>query len=297
MKKYINRNTTPEIKYFLGTFSTECINTFKELTETNYTAYSETMNSIIKLSADENLFNIVELNHVDLNEKIQSYLVNFSNNHKADFYEFDRIFLDINRHILNLLSSIRTFLDHTETTLKKKYGDNSEEYRLFKKEAGLAYDNSFAYRFLYKLRNYAQHCGLPSGFAEVNSSDCLPSEEKDVIRISFVREDLLERYDRWGKIKEELKAQSEKFDVLPLIEEQFQLLNAINDKLKNLILPQYRKEGDLLLNLIVQTAGQIGTPCLIKSVSIKDMITFSFSWFPFDHISRITGAKINIIKL
>ncbi len=59
----------------------------------------------------------------------------------------DLAFLHANRLILNYLSSIRTFIDHSETFFKKKYGNKSKEALLYKEILSQFFDNSFAYRF------------------------------------------------------------------------------------------------------------------------------------------------------
>lgn len=61
----------------------------------------------------------------------------------------------INRHLLNLLTVLRTFLDHSESELKRRYGRASDKVAWFKHICFTEYDNHFASRFLYKLRN---HC-------------------------------------------------------------------------------------------------------------------------------------------
>jgi hypothetical protein len=77
--------------------------------------------------------------------------------------------LNLNRYIMNLLTAVRTFLDHTERNLTHRHGKDSEQFQAFKKATAEAYDSSFAYRFLYKLRNYVQHRGMPIGKMSINT--------------------------------------------------------------------------------------------------------------------------------
>lgn len=282
---------TTEIKYFLGTYNNPEINTCKELSENDFKTCIQSMTALKKLSDDDNLFRIIELNYNDLKSNIESYLLTFPKTHKADFYEFDHMIIDINRLILNLLSSIRTFLDHSETKIKREYGKASEEYELFKTETNTAYDNNFSYRFLYKLRNFAQHCGLPSGSAELNSS----ITKNDVLNLYFLRDELLSKYEGWGAVRNELMEQSQMFDVLPLLDEKYILLKNIHEKVSNKIASNYRTQSNLLLNLLLILKDEVGIPCLIKSIASGDTAKLTFSWFPFDHISKITGNKINVV--
>jgi hypothetical protein len=135
----------------------------------------------------------------------------------------ERIKLDMSRHIMNLLSSVRTALDQTECNLKRRYSAESERYRAFERATNRAYDGSFAYRFLYKLRNFVQHCGLPIGRigVETRASESATSANdiSQTLKIEFSRDSLLSDYDSWGPLKSELAGLPEYFPIRPLITE------------------------------------------------------------------------------
>ena len=199
----------------------------------------------------------------------------------------------MNRLILNLLSSIRTYLDHTETRLKRDYGDSSEEYLLFKEETSKAYDNSFEYRFLYKLRNYSQHCGLPAGSAEITSFQDENLIWRDKMNVFFSRDKLISQYDGWGNlIKKDLLAMPENFDVLSLVDKMYDHLKSINEKIKKKIREHYKQDAQFLFSLLPKLSHLVGMPCLIK-MEETDVTKITFKSFPFEHISQITGATIN----
>jgi hypothetical protein len=113
--------------------------------------------------------------------------------------ELVALFFEANRKLLNFLSAARTFLDHTEAHLKRLYGDGSEEAQRFLTATSEAYDRTFAYRFLYKLRNYAQHCGLPLRYVDHRARR--PAGGGDFAheyRVYFDAQALLDDYDSWG---------------------------------------------------------------------------------------------------
>lgn len=296
MRRFVNTTVacnfkmTPKFRYCLGTYNKPTINDEIEISETDYFHCSNILERFQKLSSAENLFRVVELNYADLETKLNSYL---TKSPQLDFYEFDNLFVDLNRLILNLLSSIRTYLDHTETRLKREYGVSSEEWLLFKQQTSYAYDNYFEYRFLYKLRNYSQHCGLPAGSAEVTSFQDENSIWRDKMNVLFNRDNLISEYDGWTNLVEaDLKKMPEKFDVLPLVDKTFELLKEINQVLKNKIREHYKEDAHFLFTLLPRLTHLIGTPCLIK-MEQTDVIKITFNSFPFDHISQITGATIN----
>jgi len=110
---------------------------------------------------DQQLYHFVRLNYDEYVGLLKRYLQEYTQNPRA--VDMRVMYFNINRHIFNYLSSIRMFLDHNEYNLKKRYGSDSPRVKRFKKTCSQIYDNSFSYRFLYKLRNYVQHCGMPLG--------------------------------------------------------------------------------------------------------------------------------------
>lgn len=286
-----NEKTT----YSLSTVDNPNINSIRELTVDDFNRYSSYISELSRLSSDENLFRIVELNYIDLKTNLDTYIINFSKRTKEDFFEFDQLFLNVNRLILNFLSTARTFLDHTETRLKRKYGANSEELKKFETSTSEAYDNNFAYRFLYKLRNFSQHCGLPTGSITINSSADKKGETINNLTLFLVRNDLLSEFDSWGQlVKEELKNQPETFDIIPLVDEKFKLLKEINQKLNKRIYSKLKQEAQVLMDLIWETQKLGGIPCLIKAKGTSDKLNLSMVWFPYKPISRITGVNIEM---
>lgn len=280
------------IKYFLGTIDRNFINDQIEISRQNYDFSYQVLKDFIDLINDEKLFRVVELNYEELKSKISYYTSKVKENPNAGLTDSDTIFIDINRHLLNLLSTIRTFLDHKETTLKRKFGKESDEFLRFEKETNIAFDNNFEYRFIYKLRNYAQHCGLPAGPPETKSYMNTKSEVQNDFNIYFDRNKLLSDFD-WGiKVKNDLALQPEKFNILPVIDKVHELLNSINTKINDHILQNYKAEGETLLNLIKRTVGFVGMPCLMKREGVGTL-TYYVNWFPLEHISKVTGTKIN----
>jgi len=118
----------------------------------------------------------------------------------------DGITLQLNRLISNYLSSIRLFLDHSEYALHQKYGKNSLQLKEFKKTCSNVYDNNFSYRFLSKLRNYVQHCGMPIGHININSKvvNVNPTKSNHQLELQFDRDSLLKNFE-WKNLNLKLK--------------------------------------------------------------------------------------------
>ncbi len=286
--------TSENTKYFLGTLNNTLIGDHFEISIDDYNSYKNVITDFSELIQDESLFKVVELNYEDFKSKIAYYSLNFTEFQQADFYAINPISFDINRLFLNLLSTIRTFLDHKSTMLKRKFGDTSEEFALFEQERKAAFENNFEYRFISKLRNYAQHCGLPIENPEMKSYLNENSEPQKEFNLYFEKAKLLSKFEWGAVVKKDLESQPNRLDVLIIIDKVYCLLNNLNEKLNNRILENYKKEGTVLLDLISKTIGLVGMPCIMKREG-TETLTFSINWFPISHIAKITGTDINIV--
>ena len=65
----------------------------------------------------------------------------------------------IGTKIDDVLTALRRFSDRTGHALSQRYGKESQEYLTFKEALAYEFDNVFAYRFAWHLRNYSDHRG------------------------------------------------------------------------------------------------------------------------------------------
>ncbi|MGY5940658.1 hypothetical protein [Stenotrophomonas forensis] len=72
----------------------------------------------------------------------------------------DALLMEANRHIVNLFTSGKTYVDQVARDFKS-FGEEGEFARHAKNLASLAYDNSLAYRITCQLRDRSQHRALP----------------------------------------------------------------------------------------------------------------------------------------
>ncbi|WP_037319402.1 hypothetical protein [Salegentibacter sp. Hel_I_6] len=265
------------------------IDTIRYFSKGEFEFYTSSIKKLNLYQKQNSLFDIVKLNYEDFKRKIKFYIA------KEDFKTDDNvdIYIDLNRHILNCLFAIRTYQDHVETRLKREFGDESDEYSLFKNLTSRCYDENFSYRFLTKLRNYSQHCGLPTG-------SIIFSENKNGkrIEISLSRNDLLEKYDSWSqKVKPDLVNQAEYFDIIPLLNDVIHNQENINNDIDKVLIQNFKNEGFRLLQLIHET--QIkgnGIPTILMASGPEKNPNVQMYWFPYKTISRITGVEITFDK-
>ena len=136
----------------------------------------------------------------------------------------------VNRHLLNFLGTMRFFLDHTETRLKRHHGAKNAALTAFKARAAQAYDNEFAYRFMYKLRNYAQHCAMPIGHVQIDTGLGPSGQRERTLSLAFDVGELLEQGDDvWSApLRAELKTQPTLLNVAPLVDKVLTELKEIS---------------------------------------------------------------------
>lgn len=169
----------------------------KDLTKDEF----DTINNQIKIInlhyLIEDSFLIVKGNYEELIDFInkeyqeleESNLETFMN---VKFLKANRV--EINRRILNYLSSTRTFIDHLLRILKKL--NLHERFNDFLRKI---YDDNFSYRFYYKLRNYSQHISLPLTWFSVDVSNLKTRK----LIFAFDIKHLLSDYDSWSTLKDD----------------------------------------------------------------------------------------------
>jgi len=193
---------------------------------------------------------------------------------------------------------IRTFLDHTEYRLKKKYGVDSAKFLHFKQICSKEHDISFSYRFLYKLRNYAQHCGMPMGDIEI-SSTLVNIETKEAthnLKIFFKRDELLNNFKGWGNnVREHLLKMPDKFPIIPHIHSMLRSIRNINYSLLEKDIKSLNEAVNILESFINEIGNKNGIPCIVNIENIgKDQLNMGVRQFPF-HIIRAI-KEINDLK-
>ena len=128
---------------------------------------------------------------------------------------------------MNFLSSFLSFLDHSETHLDHVDASGAWKQR-FKECRAACYDTVFAYRFLYGLRNYVQHCGLPLGGIHASVQRDPQDINQTEFRVYLARDHLLQ-WPKWNSIvKTHLGQQSEEIQLMPLMYELMECIRCLN---------------------------------------------------------------------
>lgn len=124
--------------------------------------------------------------------------------------------LTLDRRFVNLLTSLRLYLDQSDHNLSHIFGDNSAELIKIKGFKNKLYDDHFGFRLIEALRNHVQHSALPLSAISYNekrveSKDGFFVQSSVVPKISY---DALAENPKFKKsVLEEIKAQGRYTDL------------------------------------------------------------------------------------
>lgn len=267
----------------------------------SYSEYSNLMNMVNEISLfnqNKRLFLIVSQNIEDLIAFINETINLIKNKLNISWNaiggpEHEELNLKANRLFLNYLSSIRTFLDHSETFLKRVLGNDSAESKEFENSKATIYDESFAYKFFYKLRNYSQHVGLPlEGFSYSSNLETFSGTRDTVVKVVFNKEILLKEFD-WKLIKNELSVQPDKFELLPLLKEVDDYINSLSKVLRRIISKKVMSSAIYLNEKTLHLKNTQTYVCIFSHVKQlpKKAVQFNAQHIPFDLIDEIINGK------
>ena len=230
----------------------------------------------------------IELNYLDYKSKYDFYKEKLAKKNIQKSKDFDLIFIDINRVFVNFITSIRTFVEHLEKKISRKYSKNSQEYLSYKKFVGNCYDKYFSYRFFYHLRNFSIHTDYP-----INSffSDYEYDEDRNIkkfeFKVEFQKSHLLKDYDIKKKLNFDLCSYNEKFPVLPLVESILEPVSKFIPFIINLDHNYYLKAaeyiGDYILRFDPKNDISISQWILINEKTGK----WNFYMLPLDLVNFI----------
>lgn len=162
--------------------------------------YRNLKNSIYLLNKNFNDFSLFISNPPQENNKINSL------NEKLN-----SLLLNVNTVLSNLLFSLTATKNHFYFLLDDI---DKDEY---KNKTNELYNSDDIYRFVWELRNYAQHFFLP--YTKVSINEVLQNESiVKTINFKIDKNELLKNRQNWKKATTYLSSLSESFDIINLVE-------------------------------------------------------------------------------
>lgn len=213
------------------------------------------------------LYEICAANYAEFNK----YYTSLREKRGVNLQSAHEILIEGNRLLLNFLSSFRTFIDHQESDLKKISTADENWLEHFKQQAATLYDNTFSYRFLWNLRNYVQHCGLPVGGFAVRPIKDNNGEEKPYSSMYFSRDSLLSEREVWKKIvREELAQQPEEIDIGEHIDTLWDCIGELATSAWEIHIHRMSNSWEFLVGIVNEALAQQGAPCIGEWETIDD---------------------------
>lgn len=130
----------------------------------------------------------------------------------------------------DVLSAFRRFADRTAHLLSQRYGPDSEEAQVLKLAMSYEFDHEFAYRFMYHLRNYSEHRGVP--IARIKQASTLKPDgrvEYD-LDVLFDSRKLLPDHDWHRQVRADLAGINGEFSALVTVDALLQACGRVHCK-------------------------------------------------------------------
>jgi hypothetical protein len=236
----------------------------------------------------------VQLNIQQFLEAVVHYAAEFLETEEMNEEKFDLISLSFSRLLLNILSMFRSLLDHSDFSVSREFGKESEQYLAWKKIQSEQYDSIFEYRLFYKLRNYCQHLGMPPmQISFTNSMD----QDGIGFRLDLMRNKLLEEKSCWNKqLIKDLESTPEKIPVIDSLHKWGECFLRISEILLNL-----KREAALdTAHRIVNHRSRLNLPedigqlCAIWIPKVNEnpkKLNITMQWLPENQAQKLISGS------
>lgn len=223
----------------------------RELSLEELEEFNESVNALSNFNNTYSLYEMCDENY----HALENYYQELSSMTHGNQQTWHLMIIKWNTLTLNYLSSFRMFIDHHETTLERSSDPANNLYNQFKERTAYHYDRYFSYRFLWNLRNYIQHCGLPACSWELSEIKEGPNKGHSKVEIAYNRDGLLRGFN-WKKLETEIKNQSLNISVLPLVRELNSSIMDITKFITSLQRMNLQKPLKILSGLISEVASK-----------------------------------------
>lgn len=233
----------------------------------------------------------VRLNLQEFLEAIVHYGKEFLETRQMSEKKIDEISLNLSRLLLNILSMFRALLDHSETSLSREFGKHSSQFAQWKSKLSGLYDVSVDYRFFYKLRNYAQHVGVPP--LHISFSDSV-NELGISFGLTLSRDALLEQKDVWGAVvRRDIETGPDTISVINLLQEWSISFNEIEalllDIKRQAATPAAKRIANHRDRLRLPQSGQLCVTCIPITEEKLTSLNLHLDWLPEQKALQILG--------
>lgn len=144
-------------KFVLRTNTFDCSEEIG-LTEDEYITCKSSKDKLSVMFSIEEKYHIIVNNYIDFEKSVLNISLLTEINRGGYYQEFYEFKSELNTKIINILTSIRLYMDSIETHVQDILQDEKIK-PLIKSYKSEEYDEKFQYRFMEAFRNYLQHSG------------------------------------------------------------------------------------------------------------------------------------------
>ncbi len=288
---------TPKYLIVFGTdpeTGLDSISPFRVLSDAEFDSYQQAVEYLLEFRQSEEVLPMVAGNLLEYS-RLSKRVVASPEPQEWSKDERLRIAREVNRELVNFLGATRLYLDHLQTRISRRYGHESPPLVAFKKATATAFDTEPAYRVLYKMRNFIQHCGMPIRMVAVNSrleyTPDGPSITEVVIDCDSA--DLLERYDSWGAAKRDLEALGPKLDLDDLSIRMLAELQKIDRCVREAETPYLLAAGGAIMNLLCEVLSEETTAAVGEVESDGKYHNLRIMEPPMDMLERLGFVRLS----
>lgn len=230
---------------------------YVEISDNHFRDIEKARDCLIEALYIEEKFSLVVDNYlefeVDLLEGAARTMVRFTP--KYSDFQMDRS--RINRRLINLLSTCKSYVDQTRVHIKNMFGRGSEGFKAFQHD--LDSEEGLGYKVMSEVRNFAQHRGYPiqsvsypAKWTGTDENAKLPFSMVPFIELKEIQED--PQFDR--QLLKQLMTKDPKIDVRPLMRDYLATLGGIHEKVRVRLRPHIDEWEVTLLGAIERYRGQ-----------------------------------------
>lgn len=217
----------------------------REMPEGEFTEHVNAVNSYESL-VERGAFSLVNRNYLNMKMMLDA----FSNVEKygGEFREANRqvVKRSFMAELTNWLAATRLYLENERDFILREFGQSSDEMRQYRAATSTAFDQHEGYRFLYNLRDYTQHCGIPPG--HFNVSGLRPHRK---VEITLDKSRLLTARFKWGShAKTLLHGWPERIRLMPLLEDAMKGYVAVEEQMLRINLGRCARVAPMLLGAL-----------------------------------------------
>lgn len=302
MAKPVKNSTEAKLIHRVGVIgpgepgkTTVSFNAVHKLDDKEYESYKNAVNEL-RAWATSDAYLLIRYSYQSLQQTVRRCAILYSQTPTPS--NPHSVKLAINADFLNLLSHARLYLDHAETQLKRaKHGKKDEELAEFKRVTAHEYDSVFAYRFCYRLRNYALHCGFPiTGFSAHSGFVEGTQEQEHSFEATFSTKVLLENFSEWGaQVKAELTAMPDQLDLMEIASEYVEALERVYKQMLKAYLPRLKSAAKTVQAMADYAKTENGHPHIFSmppDETIKPPISnlnMTIEKIPLDLVASVEG--------